>query len=561
MSYDGFINYAISRELNNELTGGKINKIHQVNKNEIILNIYSNSKKYNLLICINHSYCRLHITNEVKPNPSTPSSFCMLLRKHLIGAKIKKIYTNGLDRLTTIELETYNEMSDLIVKKLVIELMGKHSNVILLNQNNIIIDSMRHISSTSSYRVILPANPYKLPMENKKKDFLSTCFEEFINPFYNNPDIIQTLTTNFLGFSKVNVEYALNNLNINNFHYNKQNLLDIYNYFTNLINHITSLKIKCINISIDSKDDYTIICSENTSNLEINRFIDKLYTQKEKVENFENYRNNVLKVILNLLKKYTKRLNNLDLKLEDCKNMNTYKLYGELITSNLYQINNNINVDTITVPNYYNNNIEIKIPLDKRFSSSINAKNFFKKYNKLKNALEIATKQKEETKDEINYIGSIIYSLETAHSIEEVDEIYVEIKENILKQSIKVSKKVEKLSEPIQLTVDNHLVYIGKNNKQNDYVTFKLAKKEDLWFHAKDIQGSHVILKQSNNISDDLISKCASLAAFYSKAKKSSKVEVQYTTVKNIKKPKNSKPGFVVLNQYNSIFVEPKQFE
>ena len=560
MAFDGFVNYAISCELSKELIGGKINKVHQPTKNEVILNIYSHAKKYNLLICIHSAACRLHLTHETKPNPSTPSSFCMLLRKHLIGAKLRKIYTNGLDRLTTIELETYNEMNDLVTKKLVIELMGKHSNAILLNENDIIIDSMRHISSDSSYRIIMPAAPYVHPVSTKK-DFLTTTVEEFTQLAQNNISLQSMLSSQFLGFSKSHIKYILNKLNIDEFSNNAENLMTIYQYLVSLVYHISLLKIDCIPFSVQGRNDYVLICSENTSNLKINYFIDSVYTQIEEKENFESYRNNILKIILNLLKKYTKRLSNLDLKLEECKNMDTYKLYGELITGNLYQINNNVNVGSITVPNYYNENKNIEIRLDERFSPSINAKNFFKKYHKLKNTFKIATIQKEETKKKLNYIESIIYSLETSHSLEELDEIFTEIKENILKEPIKVRKKKEKTSEPIQLTIDNHLVYIGRNNKQNDYLTFKIAEKNDLWFHAKDIQGSHVILKNSHSLTDDLISKCASLAAFYSKARESTKVEVQYTEVKNIKKPKNSKPGFVVFNQYKSIFVEPKTFE
>ena len=284
---------------------------------------------------------------------------------------------------------------------------------------------------------------------------------------------------------------------------------------------------------------------------------------KENNENFQNYKNNILKLLLTSLKKYEKRLNNINSKLEECNDMDKYKLYGELITANLYKINNNLNVENIVLENYYDSNSPINIKLDKKFSPAINAKRFFKKYNKLKNTLEIVSKQKSETKNELDYIQSIIYSLDTAMSIDELDDIYLEVQENILN---KVNKKVELKKDTNNITphiIDGYKVYIGKNNKQNDYITFKVASKNDIWFHTKDIQGSHVVLSIDNNkdINDDIIEKCASIAAFNSKARSSSKVEVQYTQIKNIKKPKNAKPGFVVFNTYKSTIVKPYKFE
>ena len=557
MAFDGITNYAIVSELNSVLIGGKVNKIYQPTKNKLVLAIYANSKKYNLLICIQANTCRIHCTQELETNPSTPYSFCMLLRKHLIGAKIKRIATNGLDRIDTIEFETYNEMNDLITKKLIIELMGKHSNVILTNEKNIILDSMRHISSSTSDRTILPANPY-IPPTTIKKDFLKVDEKTFFSVVENTTSLKDCLSNEFLGFSKQTITNLLEQIHINNNKFTKENIQELYISLKTLIKNIDNLMVDCVHYSLDQKDEYTIISSENRSILNVNTFIDKFYTQKEKSENFESVRNNVFKIILGLLQKYTKRLNNIDKKLEECKKMNLYQLYGELLTSNLYKLKNSQNLSTVVLENYYDANQEISIPLDNRYSPSVNAKLYFKKYNKLKNALKIVTIQKEETKAELNYIESIIYALSYATSIQEINEIYLEIKENLLKQTISSNKKKkEDTSSPLQLSIQNHIVYVGKNNKQNDELTFKIASKEDLWFHAKDIHGSHVVLKMDHDVSKELIKQCASIAAYYSKAKSSSKVEVQYTKIKNIKKPRNSKPGFVVFSKYQSIVVPP----
>lgn len=561
MAFDGFMTNAVVSELNNCLIGGKILKVYQPNKDEVVFNIYSNSNQYHLNICIHSSNCRIHLTSEKKANPITPPSFCMLLRKHLIGSKIRKIESVGLDRIIIFHLETYNELNDLIYKKLVIELMGKHSNIILLNEKDMIIDAARHIASD---RNILPANPYSLLPSDKRNisDISLEEFNEIVNMSPNN--FVNTISSYFYGFSKSFICYVASVLNINLEQVSSIDISNFYQYIRNLLSNINNLKVDCVNFEFNNKLDYVLISSENASDLKINTFLDSYYPLKEKSEYFENYKNNILRLILNHLKKYQKRLANIDKKLEECKQMDNYKLYGELITANLYKINNNYNIDHVCLENYYNNNKPINISLDKKYSPVVNAKIFFKKYNKLKNALEIVTKQKQETKNELTYIESIIYSIESASTINELDDIYLEIQETILNKKItnkKTSKVKKENSSPLTFNIDGYTVYVGRNNKQNDQLTFKLANKNDIWFHAKDIHGSHVVLSlnHQNKPSEDTISKCASIAAFYSKAKASSKVEVQYTEIKNIKKPRNSKPGFVVFNQYKSIIVEPKE--
>lgn len=558
MAYDGFVNYAIAHELSNTLIGGKINKVYQPNKDTLLFQIYANGQRYHLFVGINTNACRVNLTGEAAINPATPYSFCMLLRKHLVGARVKEITTNGLDRVMHITVDSYNEMNDLSTKTIVIELMGRHSNVILVNDKNIIIDSMRHIASSDA-RTILPANPYEaIPAE--KLDLLTVTKKEFISSLATIENLEEALPAKFLGMSKRYAQYLLGKLNISPTHVTPEEIETLYDEIQRILSHIQTGNVCCIEIDTGSKKEYVLDCDKNGSNLEVNHFIDNFYTQKEKMENFENYRNNVLKVMLGILKKYTNRLKSIDRKLEECKQMDQYQLYGELITSHLYQIDNSINVSSILLPNYYTGE-DIIIPLDNRYSPAHNAKLFFKKYNKLKTALELVTTQKKETKRELQYIESIVYSLENASTLNEVDDIYLEIKENLLHESHVKDRKKKKTSQPITLQIDNHTVYVGKNNKQNDELTFKTASKNDIWFHAKDIHGSHVILKNDGNISDDIISKCASLAAYYSKSKDAAKVEVQYTPVKNLRKPKHSNPGFVVISSYNSIMVKPLKFD
>ena len=558
MAYDGFVNYAVAHELSNTLIGGKINKVYQPNKDTLLLQIYTNGQRYHLFIGINTNACRVNLTEETAINPTTPYSFCMLLRKHLVGARIKEITTNGLDRVMHITVDSYNEMNDLSTKTIVIELMGRHSNVILINDKDIIIDSMRHIASSDA-RTILPANPYEA-IPSEKLDLLTITKKDFVSALATTENLEEALPSKFLGMSKRYAHYLLGKLSIPPTHFTLEEIETLYDEIQRILSHIPSGNVHCIKIDGGNKKDYVLDCDENGSNLDVNHFIDIFYAKKEKAENFENYRNNVLKVMLGILKKYTNRLKSIDRKLEECKQMDQYQLYGELITSHLYQIDNTVNVSSITLSNYYTGE-DISIPLDSRYSPAQNAKLFFKKYNKLKTAFALVTDQKKDTKRELQYIESIIYSLENASTVQEVDDIYLEIKENLLHETKVNSNKKKESSQPMILQIEQHTVYVGKNNKQNDELTFKIASKNDIWFHAKDIHGSHVILKKDGDISDGIISKCASLAAYYSKARETSKVEVQYTQVKNLRKPKHSNPGFVVISTYNSIMVEPSRFD
>ena len=577
MAFDGITTISIVNELNKFILNGKINKVFEPNKNEIILGIYNYGKNYALNCSIGSDNYRINLTTNSKPNPINAPSFCMLLRKHLIGGKINKIYTPGLERIVIIEFECYSELNDLITKKLVIELMGKHSNIILLNEKNIIIDSLRHLDSyNNSLRDILPAHLYELP-NTSKIDFLTiNNFEDFYNLTKNLDSLDIGISNTFNGISKLFMQSVLDELQItenDKTAVNYNNLEKIFNYITKVLN--TTVYFKTYN------SDYTITLLPNDSNKEIpylNFFLDDYYTSKENQSDFLSYRNTILKLVDGTLKKITKKLNNINIKLKECTPKDTFKLYGELITANMYKFKF-FNNDFIEVENYYDNNNLIKIPVNKHISPSANAKNYFKKYNKLKNALEIVNNQKKETIAELDYIETIIYSLENTRTIEDVDEIYSEIKENELffskkfnnSQSIqksskfvksskikKSNKKLDKEYVPIQYKIENYTFLIGKNNKQNDYLSTKVLKNNDLWFHTKDIHGSHGILQTNNTTpSIDVIIKCSQIIAYYSQARQSSNVPVDYTLGQYVKKPSGSKPGMVIYTHNSTINVQP----
>ena len=563
MAFDGIVLKQVTSELESCLIGGKINKVYEPNINEIILGIYSGGKNYALLCNISFNSYSLHLTTTSKPNPLNAPNFCMLLRKHLVGSRIKSISTPSLERLVKIELEAYNELNDLLTKTLVIELMGKHSNIILLNENNIIIDSLRHLDiSSGSLRDIMPTREYILPTSDKL-DFYKVSKDMFLSKI--DRSIIKSISDNFTGISHCFVSNLIETLQISDLNYTKEDLCLLYDKIHSILSYFGTNKVIC---KSTCNNDYTIMLENNNENLQTNFFLDDFYSKKEKDESILMYRNNLLKLVLTALKKVSKKISNMNSKLSECNNMDIYRIYGELITSNLYQIDSNSNQKSITLNNYYDENKEITIPLDNTISVSYNAKKFFKKYHKLKNTLEIVSGQKLEAEQELDYLESIVYELESASSISELDEIYQEICENGIfkvkeKSCIKKNKvnkrKVHDEYEPIIYTVDGFTLYVGKNNKQNDYITTKLGKNEDLWFHTKDIRGSHCLLKSNGQkVEEHTILACAQIAAFHSKAKLSSNVPVDYCYIKHVKKPNGSKPGMVIYANNKTLYVTPQ---
>ena len=582
MAFDGIVTKAITSELS-QLAGARIDKVFEPNKNTIVLGMYQNGINYALNICIDSQYCRINLTTHQKSNPQVAPNFCMLLRKNLIGLKLKNIITFDLERLIILEFEGFDDLDDIISKKLVIELMGKHSNIILLDDSNIIIDSLRHIKEIDeNFRDILPHTKYSFPASDKLSFLELKDFEDFKQHLIASSkdsilvdELPSKIANTFNGISKSFINAIIKKLNIIDI--TDDSLKRIFDYTNKIIANIgtDNLSFETIKNTDGMVKDYFLV-SENISNqpFKLNFFIDDFYFNKETNEQFKNYRNTLLKLILDTLKKYKKRLYNIDEKLKECADMDKYRLYGELITSNLYRIPNK-NVDKVELENYYDNNAKITINLDKRFLPSINAKRFFKKYSKLKNALIVVSEQKADTLKELDYIESVVYELENCSNIEEVASIYEEISENDIfkeKTSSKLNKKNSKVKKskltknktvsfnPIKYTVDGYTVLVGRNNKENDYLTLKFANKNDIWFHTKDFHGSHTILKIDNNLpypSNDILVKVAELAAKHSKAHNSSNVPVDYCEVKFVKKPSGSKPGMVIYTNNKTINVNP----
>ena len=594
MAFDGIVTKAVVSELNACLINGKINKIFEPNKNEILLGIYSSGKNYCLDISIDSVNYRINLTTNSKPNPQNVLNFCMVLRKHLTGGTIRRIYSTGLERIVFIDVDVYNELNDLITKTLVVELMGKHSNIILLNSEHTVIDSLRHLNKfDNSNRDIFPGSKY-LNIESDKKDFLTVkTFDEFYRDVsIDIENLPSTLSKVYNGFGKKNISYLLETLNIPTT-VSTNDLKKVYSYLKDLFASMPD-NVVLKEYAADKKGYFAY--NAINDGLTVNFFLDDFYTSKEQAEQFKQYRDTVLKLVLNHVGKIKERINTIDSKIADCANAEKYRLYGELITSNLYRTPDYPQSE-VTLENYYDNNNLITIPLDEKFSPSKNAKNFFKKYRKLQNTIVIVEKQKELAETELSYLDSIVYELEEVSTIEDIDNIYSEICDNLIfgknantvnnhvynshdkianSRNSKSNKQSSSSNMPEKRNIDGYTVYIGKNNKQNDYLTCRLAQNSDIWFHTKDIHGSHVVLKVDSNpnashansensgisntfnVPDAVLYKCASVAAYYSKARMSQNVPVDYTLIKYVKKPNGAKPGMVIYTNNKTIYANPQ---
>lgn len=566
MAFDGIVCSAVVAELNTLILEGKINKIFEPNKNEIVIGIYSKGKNLALNINIDPVNYRINLTTHSKPNPKNVYNFCMVLRKHLTGGTIKKVYMNGLDRIIYIDIDCYNELNDHITKTLIIELMGKHSNIILVNSDNIIIDSLRHLNKLdNSIRDILPGYNY-IEIENTKLDLQNSTFDSFYkNIKANNVSKISSAISNcFTGFSKSGVINTLDCLGIkDDTNIALSDYKKLYTYFSELLKTIKQNITGVSYMETSNKKDF-YITNVSSKDILINFFIDDFYFDKEVKEKFESSKSNTLRSLLEKIRKLSDKLKNIDSKLKECSKMETYKLYGELITSNLYRIPN-YNQENITLENYYDNNSPISIPLDSTISPSANAKKFFKKYRKLQNTVSIVEKQKEAIKLELDYLDSIVYEINNCANLDELETIIAEISEDYGISNVKKDESTKKTKKPVanmptEYKIDGYTILVGKNNKQNDNLTCKIAKKNDLWFHTKDIHGSHVVLRLDKNkkATDSIIYKCATIAAYYSKAKLSQNVPVDYTFIKYVRKPNGAKPGMVIYTDNKTLYVNPK---
>lgn len=555
MSFDGITTKVMVNELNRLLTNSRVEKIYVPNKNEILLSFHSQDRNnYKLLISIDANNSRLHITTQTRDNPVTAPQFCMILRKYLQSGKLLNITQEGMDRIIIFTFENINDFGDYVQKHLVVELMGKYSNVILIDENKKIIDSMRHVTAMmSSVREVLPNKDYILPSSLGKLNFLETSFEKFVQELNRDLPLAIAISEKFIGFSRTFTNTICESISpellvsqITN-----EKLLEIYTSISNTLENISNSNIKFA-LTPNNKDYY--IVEKRDRMLEFHSaFLDEFYNSKEKISILKNAKQNIEREINSQLNKLKKKLSQANEILEEENDLENLKQYGELISSNIYKMQ--IGMDKLITENFYNNNELIEIPLIVNRTPSQNAQSYFKKYSKLKNSIIHAKEHKTSYEKDISYLESVLFNLSEAQALNELDDIRDElISENIMKKPGKRFKRKELPSEPIRYEKDGIEILVGRNNIQNDKLTFKIARKTDMWLHTKNIHGSHVIIR-SNKIPDEVLLYAAQIAAKHSQAKDTNRVEVDYTLVKFVHKESGSKPGMVVYTDYNSIIV------
>ena len=572
MSLDGVFINSITNELDEKLTGGRVDKIHQPDKNELVLGIRNKGENFKLLISANSSSPRLHLTSVTRTNPLEPPMFCMLLRKHLTGARITSIKQINFDRILEISFECRDELGSLANKSLIIEIMGKHSNIIFVNEDYTIIDSLKRITpQVSSVRQVYPGLDYVAPPGSDRLNPMAADRETFMREIGSANkgiflfDFLYKYITGFSPFiareicylTKLNESTCLGELSPEK----KEEIWVAFNKLTNKIKN----KDFTFNIYYDEDKAYGFYCLEveylkgyvkknfpSPGNL-----LDEYYYELDNKNKINQRVASLIKSINTKIARDKKKVEKQKIELLNAKNRDKYRIYGELILANLHKTPENNKLIAI---NYYDpDQKEIAIPLDPQLSLAQNSQKYFKRYNKLKNAAEELEKLIVAALSEISYLENILYSIEECQTTEDLDDIYKELADQgLMKKKSKVNRSNK--TKPITCFISSggHEILVGKNNLQNDMITFKMARNEDYWFHAKNMPGSHVVIRTGGDeLTDEEFVEAARIAAYYSKGKNSVKVEVDYTKKSNIKKPPNAKPGFVIYDTNYSMLVEP----
>ena len=567
MSLDGTVVKNLVYEINNRVIDGRIDKIYQ-NNNDLLINIRAKGQRERLFISISGSP-RMYFSDEIFDSPQNPPAFCMLLRKHLENNQILEVSQYKMDRIIKILVKSRDELGEYSKKALIIELMGKHSNVILIDDDSKkIIDSLKRINfNLSSVREILPGLTYN---PEDISEGLDPCqvdsISDLVKDSRENLNIKSFFLKNFTGISpqmcneieyRSNIDFKRNlsaltdpeNIELDKifseiFKIVRENIFSpIKIYRENLFKDFYSLDLESLNdkekIKVDS----------------ISSLLEEFYNSKFLRDSLGSKSKELKKLVKKNIEKLNRKLSNQANELNVALNREKFKVYADLISSNFYKIEKG--ADSVTVENFYDEMKEIKIPLDPTLDGPSNAAKYYKKYSKLKNAASFLTEQIEIGKSEISYLESILLNIDFAERPDEIDELYEELeKEGYLKKKKKNNKK-KKDSDENYITVkteDGFDIYVGKNNKQNDYLTHKKAKKNDLWFHVKDAPGSHVILKNDNrDFTNNSLLTAAKLAAKYSSLSKSQNIPVDYTFKMYVKRHPAKKPGLVTYTNYKTI--------
>ena len=541
MSFDGFFLHHMTEELRQQLLYGRIQKINQPFEQELVLQIRSNRQNHKLLLSAHPVFGRIQLTNTSFENPAVPNTFIMVMRKYLQGATIESIEQIDNDRVLEISVSNKNEIGDSVAATLVIEIMGKHSNIILMDKaSSNIIEAIKHVGfSQNSYRTILPGSTYVAPPQTGNRNPFTISDEKLFEILQTEDLSARSLQKLFQGLGRDTATELSQRLT-------SDKLKTFRAFFASPTQaHLTTKSFAPI-LFADSQKEFP----------SLSQLLDDFYQDKAERDRVNQQASELIHRVENELEKNRKKLKKQEQELVATENAEEFRQKGELLTTFLHQVPNN--QDQVELDNYYTSE-KITIVLDKALTPNQNAQRYFKRYQKLKEAVKHLTGLIEETKETIQYLESV----ETALSQANLTEI-TEIREELIQTGFirrRQREKIQKRKKPEKyLSTDGQtIILVGRNNLQNDELTFKMAKKEDLWFHAKDIPGSHVVITGNLHPSDDVKTDAAELAAYFSKARLSNLVQVDMIEVKKLNKPTGGKPGFVTYTGQNTLRVTPDE--
>ena len=568
MALDGLVIAGMVQELNTCILGGRISKIAQPESDELMLTIKSERRQqYRLLISAGASLPLIYFTDQNKPAPLTAPNFCMLLRKHIGGGKFTRIWQPGLERIINFEIEHLNELGDVCHKTLVVEIMGKHSNIIFCNEEGMIIDSIKHISSqVSSVREVLPGRTYFIPETQEKLNPLDYKSSEFIAAVSSKPmPLAKSIYCSMTGISPLIAEEICHRASLDSGRsansFSETELIHLEHQFDLVVDTVKSgqlapnivyegqVPVDFSVVHLSQYDDFTEEKFDTVSGM-----LEHYYATRNVITRIRQRSADLRRIVQTALDRNRKKYDLQQKQLKDTEKREKFRIYGELI--NTYGYNLEEGAKKLTCLNYYDNK-EITIPLDETKTPQENAQHYFEKYNKLKRTWEASVKLTEETKGEIEHLESISTALDIARSEEDLVQIKEELTEYGYIRRHYTGKRVKITSRPFHyVSSDGYDIYVGKNNFQNEDLTFKTAVGNDWWFHAKGCPGSHVIVKTNGEeLPDRTFEEAARLAAYYSKNRGAEKAEVDYVERKFVKKVAGARPGFVIYHTNYSMLV------
>jgi predicted ribosome quality control (RQC) complex YloA/Tae2 family protein len=554
LAFDGLFTHAMVHELNQTLSTWRISRIHQPYPTDLFIIIRANRKNHKLLLSANPTYPRIQLTETNFQNPPVPTKFAMTMRKYLEGAILTSIKQVDNDRVVKFNFSTRDELGDEQDLTLIVEIMARHSNITLLSvKTNKIIDTIKHVSSDQNrYRLLLPGAQYiEPPKQDKVNPFIANqVYSDLARQKDSVDELAQKLQTSYQGFGKDMAKELATRLTQSEDH------AHVYQQFLTEFDHATpsfyqgqSTRFSAISLKSVAESGITFAT--------LSELLDKFYASKVQLDRAHQIAGELIHLVDNELKKNKKKIRKLNQTLEDTKKADNFRIKGEVLTTYLQKIKPGMT--EIELPDFYHDNQPLKISLSNQLTASQNAQKYFTKYQKLKNAVAHVDEQLALANEEIEYLTNLAAQLEIAGPAD-IEEIKLELQQQgYLKNKSKKKKNKRPSSQPLQLKAsDGTTIMVGKNNYQNDRLTFKIANKNDIWLHVKDIPGSHVVIR-SNDPSEETITQAAQIAAFYSKARMSDHVQVDYLPIKKVRKPNGAKPGFVVFEGQTTISVTPQE--